>query len=462
MLYYLNMILYFVIALGILILIHEFGHFIAARMCKMRVDIFSFGMGYRLFGYNQKTGFTFGKLPDNWESDGFTDYRLSLFPIGGYVKIVGMIDESFDTDFIKSEPKPWEFRSKNAFQKAFAISAGVIMNYLLAAIIFSGMIYFNGSFNILTTEVGYVVPEKLGDKIGFKTDDKILSINGKEIQSWNEVFHEIQSNNLGDDKHIKVLRNGHEEEIFLSSDSLLKALENKQFLGIEYGEQQVVVETVQDKSPADSIGIENGDIIVAINGEEINHNNEVVALISSSVNKNIFIMWNHEGQIKSDSAFIGEDGVIGIHMSGDIEKVYTGKKEHIEYGLFASAIEGINTANDNIALFIDSFVQMFRKKLEFEKSVGGPIAIAKMSAEQAERGMDSFLKFVALLSIMLAIINILPFPALDGGHLLFIIIEAIIRRELPIKFKMAVQQIGFFILMGFMVYVLYIDLARVW
>ena len=132
-------VIYFAITIGILVFIHEFGHFAAAKLCKMRADVFAIGFGKRLFGWNKKNGFSFGELPKDFDGEGHTDYRLSLLPLGGYVKIAGMVDESFDTKFANEEPKPWEFRAKPTYQKLFVITAGVLMNLLLAIVIFWGV-----------------------------------------------------------------------------------------------------------------------------------------------------------------------------------------------------------------------------------------------------------------------------------------------------------------------------------
>jgi Predicted membrane-associated Zn-dependent proteases 1 len=140
----LNNLFYFIIVIGVLVIFHEFGHFIASRLSGIRVDVFSIGMGPRLFGYNKVNGFTFGKLPEKFELNGFCDYRVCLFPIGGYVKIAGMIDESLDKSFLETPPQEYEFRSKGTLTKLFVISAGVIMNFILAVLLFSIISYSEG------------------------------------------------------------------------------------------------------------------------------------------------------------------------------------------------------------------------------------------------------------------------------------------------------------------------------
>ena len=167
-------VIYFAITIGILVFVHEFGHFAAAKLCGMRADIFAIGFGKRLFGWNKLTGFTFGELPKDFDGQGNTDYRLSLLPLGGYVKIAGMVDESFDTKFANEIPQPYEFRARPVWQKVIVISAGVAMNLLLAWAIFWGANFFQGKQITKTTSIAYVEPNSAADSSGFKSSDQII------------------------------------------------------------------------------------------------------------------------------------------------------------------------------------------------------------------------------------------------------------------------------------------------
>ena len=198
-------VIYFIITIGILVFVHEFGHFAAAKLSGMRADIFALGFGKRLFGWNKKNGFSFGELPKDFDGEGHTDYRLCLLPLGGYVKIAGMVDESFDTNFADAEPQPYEFRSKSAGKKIFVISAGVVMNLLLSLIVFWSVYLFQPKHITKTTEVGVVNPGSPSDKMGFKENDKILLVNGKNVTSWEDVTSEMFINNIGKDLNVKVM-----------------------------------------------------------------------------------------------------------------------------------------------------------------------------------------------------------------------------------------------------------------
>lgn len=453
---FLSDIFYFVIVIGILILIHELGHFLAARMTGMRADVFCIGMGWRICGYNKITGFTFGKLADDIDLQGNTDYRLAIFPIGGYVKIAGMVDESMDTDFVGKEPEKYEFRAKNPFQKGFVLAAGVIMNFLLAIFVFAGIIFFNGEQTYKTTSVGYVQKESVADVIGLDEGDKIIAINDVKVSSWNDVIKLLTTKDFGSTKNVDVVRDG--EQIALSADGsrVIRLLSEKKSLGVEpSGMNTVVMAAIFDK-PAQKAGIIENDTIYAINGERTEAFLHFIDILKSNPNKNLFIQWKRGDKILGDSIKTDEKGTIGVQIA----QVYTGNVATRDYGFFEAAGFGFDQTVSSVNLLFSSIGQIFKGNMSFKESIGGPIMIAKQASQQAERGLVSFLSFVALLSVSLAVLNILPFPALDGGHLVFVIIEGIMRREIPLKVKLAFQQGGLIILLLFMAFVLYNDIIR--
>ncbi len=453
---FLSDIFYFVIVIGILILIHELGHFLAARMVGMRADVFCIGMGWRICGYNKINGFSFGKLADDIDLQGNTDYRLAIFPIGGYVKIAGMVDESMDTDFAGKEPEQYEFRAKNPFQKGFVLAAGVIMNFLLAIAVFAGIIFFNGEQAYQTTTVGYVQKESVAELIGLDEGDKILSINDADVHSWNDVLKLLTTKDLGDTKNVEVIRDG--EQILLSAEGskVIKLLSDKKTLGIEPKNMSIVVMAAIFDRPAQKAGITANDTIYAVNGELTEAFVHFTDILKANPNKNLFIQWKRGDKILGDSVKTDENGTIGVQIA----QAYTGPVVSKEYGAFEAIGFGFNQTISSVNLLFSSISQIFKGNMSFRESIGGPIMIAKQASQQAERGLVSFLGFVALLSVSLAVINILPFPALDGGHLVFVIIEGIIRREIPLKIKIAFQQGGLIILLIFMAFVLYNDIIR--
>jgi regulator of sigma E protease len=235
----------FIITIGILVFVHEFGHFLAAKLCGMRVERFSIGFPPRAFGK------TFGE----------TDYCVSWIPIGGYVKIAGMIDESFDTDYLSKPPEPWEFRSKPIWQRMLVISAGVIMNILLAIAIFWGINYVQGRTVRETTEIGYVVEESAAAKGGLQSGDRVLKVNDLPVNNWDDILTGIYVETLGADVTMQVARNGQVLEVTIPRASIPEP--SQAAFGIVSAHTDVVVGTVDPGKPADKLGLKPMDVLVA-------------------------------------------------------------------------------------------------------------------------------------------------------------------------------------------------------
>lgn len=445
-------IIYFAITIGILVFIHEFGHFAAAKLSGMRADIFAIGFGKRLFGWNKKSGFSFGELPKDFDGEGHTDYRLSLLPLGGYVKIAGMVDESMDTSFADKEPQPYEFRAKPLWAKVFVITAGVIMNLLLAWVVFWGANFFQGKPMTPTTTIGYVENESAASKAGFLAGDKILSVNGKEIKYWEDLRAEIFINTLGENLNVKVLRDGKEKTLVVKR-KLIPEDETQGLFLVAYGVKPAVGDVLKN-SPAEKSGIKAGDILLGLNGTEVHTPKQVSDLIASNSGKEINLVIKREDNLLNISVMPGSDNKIGIAMG----HVFTGKTQMRTYGFFASIGQGWKDIEKMTALTFSMIGKVFTGNVEFKKAFGGPIKIAQMAAKSADSGIANFLYFLALLSLSLAILNILPFPVLDGGHLVMIVIESIIKREIPIKIKMAIQNTGLVLLLILMAFIIYNDI----
>ena len=447
-------VIYFAITIGILVFIHEFGHFAAAKLLGMHADVFAIGFGKRLFGWNKVNGFTFGNLPENFDGQGNTDYRLCILPLGGYVKIAGMVDESFDTDFANQEPKPYEFRVQATWKKIIVITAGVAMNLLLALSVFWWSNFFHGKEVTKTTSIGYVIPNSKADSLGFKEHDKIIAINNSPIENWDDVRSDILIKYLGQNIRVKILREGLTKDINIRKSELANA-ENKEFFlrpdGIKPGVVQVL-----PNSPAKKGGIKEGDIFISINNDPIYSSAEVTQIISSHKGIPIPIVVQRDKDTLNLAVTPGSNGMIGIGL-GDL---FTGPVEIKTYGFFASFYHGGKDIISYTELTFQMIGKVFTGKVAFGKVFGGPIKIAEFAVKSADNGILSFIYFLAFLSLSLAIINIFPFPALDGGHLIIIIIEGIIKREIPIKVKVAIQNAGFVILLLLMAFIIYNDIMN--
>ena len=449
-------IFYFLIVIGVLVFVHEFGHFFAARMTGMRAEVFAFGMGYRLFGYNRINGFTFGKLDESLDLGSHTDYRICAFPIGGFVKIPGMIDESMDKNFINSEPKPWEYRAKPVWKRMIVITAGVIMNIILAFLIFYSLSIFKGKSLTDTTTIGYVTAGSTAAEFGLIEGDKIVSINNQNIQYWDDVQSKLYIDNLGEAITIVFNRNGQNQKIVIPKEKV-GILGDKAF-GI-YPEKMIpVINSIVKGKPAETIGLQKGDIINKVGNETINNTQKLVDNIKLNANKPVEIQWLRDGKQMSANVTPSSDSTIGI----DIATKYEGATKELKYNVISAIPKALHDMYYyGVEVFFKSIAKIATGDIPFKKAIGGPIKIAQASAQSAESGFGSFIGFVALLSMSLAVINILPFPALDGGHFMILLWEAIFRKPVSYRIQIVLQNVGFILLIALMLFVIYNDIISI-
>jgi regulator of sigma E protease len=446
------MIFYTGITLGILIFVHELGHFLAAKLTGMRVDRFSIGFPPRAFG----------------KKIGDTDYCISWLPLGGYVKIAGMVDESMDTEFASAPPQPWEFRARPMWQRILVISAGVIMNILLAVIIFSMIHSIRGKDSMDTTQVGYVHEGSAAWEAGMRGGDRILSVNGAPVATWEEVQQQVYIENMGRDLEIAVDRRGSTQKVLIGRPQSPEfSMEN---LGFYIGNSVSFIQTVQSGMPAEKLGVQPGDTILSIASIPIESRQQIFDILRANPGKPVEVAWKRpvaarsgteEGGgllpvVMTGTVIVNDSGKIGVGLMS----VYRGPLRHIDYSLGEAVNEGVREAGETVRLFVLTMKKIVVGEASVQQSFGGPIAIAQLATQSAEYGILAFLWFMAQLSMSLAILNILPIPALDGGHLLMLVIEKVIRREIPHRVKIAVQQVGFILLLAFMAFVIYNDISR--
>jgi regulator of sigma E protease len=435
---FLETVFYFVVTLGVLVFIHELGHFLAAKLFGIRVDRFSIGFPPRAFG----------------KKFGDTDYCVSWVPIGGYVKIAGMIDESFDTEFINNAPEPWEFRSKPVWQRMIVMVAGVVMNIFLAVAIFWGINYSQGRSVRETTTIGYVLDDSPAARAGLRSGDRVVSINDQPIKNWDDILTGVYIETLGRDITMVIARGGVEQSIFIARSAVPDPGQTP--FGIVPEKTNVVVTTVEPGMPADKIGMKMGDVIVHLDTMAIRYDGRVRDVVKAHAGKRLFVEWRRGETVMHDSTTPTADGRIGIGFTAQ----YDGVISRVEYSLPAAFWQGAKDVINVSGLFVQQMWQIVTGKAALKDSVGGPVRIAQMATQSAEHGIVTYLGFMALLSMSLAILNVLPFPALDGGHLVILLYEWIFRRDLPVKVKIGIQKAGFVLLLVFMAFVLYNDLIH--
>jgi len=452
----LRAILYFVITIFILVSVHEFGHFIAGRIFGMRVPVFSVGMGRRIFGWNKLNGLTLGPLDPEVEVqlENHTDYRLSLLPIGGYAKIEGMIDET-QTEELSSEVQPWEFRAKPWWQKSIVISAGVILNVILAWTIFGSRDFVYGDDAIKTTTVGYVRIGSVSEQLGLRAGDRVIAIEGKPVHNWNDVESGVLTDNFGQDFSLTFERDGHQYSALYRADQMGSLKEVAKNFGLDpAGLTAPKIDSVIAGGSAAKVGLKKGDSVLAVNGIPIVNASAFSDQVSSHPLKPITIDVLRDGHPMSFTVTPDEKGLINVQNSMG----FIGQKVHIDYSFGQSISHGWGSLISSTRLTVATIGDVFRGKLKPQEALGGPVKIAQMASRSAESGFESFIVFMALLSMSLALLNILPIPALDGGHLLIILIEAAIGHELSQRFKLNFQKVGVAILLSLMVFMVFNDI----
>ncbi len=451
----LGSIIGFAIVIGVLVTVHEFGHFIAARLAGMRVEIFSIGMGKRLFGFNNINGFTFGELPDDWDGGDNTDYRVAILPIGGYVKVPGMIDESMDTEHVESEPKPWEFRAKGPWAKALFITAGVILNWFLAVTFFAYIAFVGGVETNPTTSVGYVVPGTAAEDAGLRTGDRIFTIRGDTVHNWDDIMEGLFFDDIGSDVDVQLYRKGVLRRLTLSGFRLAEFLKHpRRFTGLVNNRSATFVASV-GSDRAKELGLQPGDTIAYLNTVKIFSYDQFRNYVVARPGETIEVTWKRGAEMHSGKVTIDETGKLGIGLGEEFNGIPR------EFTFAGSWSYGWNRSVSILTGFFNTITAIFTGKVSAGDSLGGPIEIAKQSGLRLLSGdFNGFLAFMASLSVVLALINILPIPALDGGHLVIIIVEGVMRRELPTKIKIYIQYAGLIFVLGLMILVLGLDISR--
>lgn len=437
------MIAQLLLSLSILVAVHEMGHLLAAKYFGMRVEQFSIGFPPKIFSFKK----------------GETEYALSAIPLGGYVKISGMIDESLDTETMSQEPQPWEFRSKPAWQRLIVMLGGIIVNVIIGILIFIGLTFFVGDRNILkdvVNEYGGIVVGPIGEEIGLKTGDKIVKVNGRDFRYFDDLLK--AETLLATDASYTVIRDGEEKVIPLPADFITK-LNEKQSVGAIFGIRSApIVKFIQPGSIADKVGLKEGDRIVEVNGVAVNYHDEVVQQVQSSGNTISFKARRGTETLSfEDQAFEDPDKKQIGFAAGDKE-FFDKAEERTHYSFGESLPLGTERAFTTLVVQVKAFGKIITGDLPANKSLSGPIGIAQ--AFGGDWDWTRFWSLTGVLSLVLAFMNLLPIPALDGGHVMFLSYEIISRRKPSDKFLEAAQKVGMVFLLALMVFIFGNDILK--
>ncbi len=426
------------LALSILIILHEFGHYITARWFKCRVEKF-----FLFF--------------DPWfalvkKKIGDTVYGIGWLPLGGYVKISGMIDESMDKEAMKQPPKEWEFRSKPAWQRLIIMLGGVIMNVLVAFVIYAFVLMIWGERRTPMSSVkhGIWTTDSLMTEVGLRNGDKIVAVNGEAVDYFENLVPKIL---LG--REVLVERDGRQQKIELPERLIGMLVESKRkrvTLLMQRVPSYVGKYDKKDTSYGKQAGLMEMDRIVAIDSVPVNFYDEMLPLLSAKKGGTTILTVERNNEIIEVKSKVNSDGKVGIPLLS--EEQYEGlgafKVEKRKYGFFAAFPAGVRKAGEKLKFYIDQFKLILNPKTEAYKGVGGFKAIGSVFPTYWD--WEAFWNITAFLSIILAFMNLLPIPALDGGHVMFTLYEIITRRKPNEKFLEYAQVVGMILLFALMLY----------
>ncbi|MDD6019335.1 MAG: RIP metalloprotease RseP [bacterium] len=463
-----------ILALSILVLIHEFGHYFFSRVFKVRVEKFYMffhpwfklakympknkGKKWYFFCKNDSEAQEKAKLEElnatgdaeaTWRD---TEYGIGWLPLGGYCKISGMIDESMDKEQMALPPKPWEFRSKPAFQRLMIMVGGVLFNFLLAIVIYAGIVYAYGEKYVpFKNAYAGMIFSDYAHNVGFEDGDIPLKADGKAIDSFEDLSKVLMA------KSVTVLRNQTDTvNIALPADFLLEADNEYEKTKIQFMTYRVpvVVKQVQPRMGAEDAGMQGGDRILSVAGVSTPGYDVFKPELEKNAGKSVEIKYIRKGKEMASNVEIDENGKIGIMLSSPIE-IYDVVVNH--YNIFQSIPRGISMGWNTVSTYVSSLKYVFTSK-EGAQSLGGFGTLGSIFPEKWD--WLEFWNTTAFFSLILAVMNILPIPALDGGHVLFLLWEIVTRRKPSDKFLENAQIVGMMLLFGLLLYANANDIYR--
>lgn len=428
----------FLLSLSLLIVLHELGHFIPAKIFKTRVEKFYLFFDIKFSLFKKKIGETV--------------YGIGWLPLGGYVKIAGMIDESMDTEQMAEEPKPWEFRSKPAWQRLIIMLGGVTVNFVLAVVIYIGMAFSYGDEYIPMDSLKdgvWVMDKNIGDKLGVETGDHIVAIDGEKVPTFNTLLGDIINGNT-----ITFTRDGSTIEKEIPVDFIATLLEDEDRIRFLNPRIPFIVGEISNEAAKNS-GLKVNDEITAIGSYPVEYFDEAKSILEHYKGQEVALKVKRAGDkvvqfpvMISDSATIGVR--LGIPSFDDLESRGILKLETKKYSFVESIPAGIDRGVTTLSSYVKQLKKIFNPETGAYKGVGGFAAIGNMFPDTWN--WAAFWSTTALISIILAFMNILPIPALDGGHVTFLLYEMVTGRKPSDKFLEYAQMVGFFLLIGLLLF----------
>jgi regulator of sigma E protease len=428
----------FILSLSLLIVLHELGHFIPAKLFKTRVEKFYLFFDYKFSLFKTKIGETV--------------YGIGWIPLGGYVKISGMIDESMDTEQMALPPQPWEFRSKPAWQRLIIMLGGVFVNFILGIFIYIMLMWSYGESYLPNDSVkdGVWVQDSLAMNLGIKTGDKVLTVDGEKIKKFSGLTLEFINGN-----RFEIERNGEVIEKEIPTNFISQLMDRGKDAGpILYPRYPFAIGKISKDSPNLNSELKVKDIVTSINGESIKYYDEAEDILSKYKGQKVTATVLRGKETKAISLQVREDGMIGVVFSAipskDLERLGYYDLADIEYS-FAEAIPaGWNKSWKTLTDYVKQLKKIFNPSTGAYKGLGGFISIGSIFPD--EWSAESFWNITAFLSIMLGFMNLLPIPALDGGHVVFTLWEMITGKKPGDKFLEYAQVTGFILLIALLLF----------
>jgi regulator of sigma E protease len=435
-------ILQLIMSLSILVIVHESGHFILAKLFKTRVEKFYlfFDPWFALFKFKK----------------GETEYGIGWLPLGGYVKISGMIDESMDKEAMKLPPQPYEFRSKTSWQRLLIMTGGVVFNFILAILIYVLVLFGWGETYLPTANVKYgIVTDSVGLSIGLRNGDKLLTVDNKHVENFLEIPADIVYNNR---KTIQVERNGEVINIEIPKEFIPKMLKGKGQISYRTPFSPMIINAFQKESPSRISGVLPGDTVIGIDSMQFTYSDEFQKYLLENRNKQVVLNLLRKGNKENITVTPTALGSLGIvyYPRKSLTQIFELKT--IKYGFFQSIPAGINKGFKTVADYLKQFKLLFSKHSKAYESLGGFITIGNIFPGVWD--WQAFWNLTAFLSIILAVMNILPIPALDGGHVMFLLFEVITGRKPSDKFLEYAQIVGMILLLSLLVFANGNDILR--
>ena len=428
----------FILSLSLLIVLHELGHFIPAKLFKTRVEKFYLFFDYKFSIFKKKIGDTV--------------YGIGWIPLGGYVKISGMIDESMDTEQLQEEPKPWEFRSKPAWQRLIIMLGGVFVNFVLGIFIYIMLMYSYGEKYLPNENVadGVWVQDSLAISLGLQNGDKILSVDGEEIKKFRDITIEFINGN-----NYTIERNGLVIEKELPVDFIDQLISRGKNAGmIVRPRSPFMFAEFQENSLNVNSGFKDKDIVIAINGQSLKYHDEVETILQQNKGKEISMTVKRDSEDKTFNVAVSNNGKLEIVLYGmdfsDLEKLGYYDLADIDYSFSEAIPAGINKSYETLTNYMKQLKKIFNPSTGAYKGLGGFISIG--SIFPSTWSAESFWNITAFLSIMLGFMNLLPIPALDGGHVVFTLWEMITGKKPSDKFLEYAQVTGFILLIALLLF----------